>query len=843
MSFVLQMAWRDSRASRRRLLLCSFSVVVGIAALVAVGSLTANIRRAIEAESKSLLGADVFVTAPAPLDARVRRYLGGLGGDVAEERMFSSMMTFPSSGGAVRLVQVRAMQGAFPFYGEFVTEPADAAVRLRRGDPVVVLEETLLPQFNVHVGDTVKLGRGRFVIAGVVKKIPGDSVRVGLLAPRAFIPIETLPATGLDGAGALARYRAMVRLPPGRDAEVVVGDMKEKFRAARLSFDTVEGRRRELGRALTNIDGFLNLVGFIALFLGGIGVASALHVYVRQKIETVAILRCLGVSSRRSFAIYVTQGLALGLVGAGLGTVAGVAVQTAMPALLKGVMPFHVDFFISWPALARGAGAGVAICLLFALLPLLAVRRVPPLAALRSAIAERAGSGRDPLQMALWVAIAAAVAGFSILQTGSVRIGLGFAGMLGLGFGSLAGLAAAAAWGARRFTPRRFPYVVRQGLANLHRPNNRTLLLLLSLGLSAFLVLTLFLARTTLLREIVGSAGGGRPNLLLFDIQDDQIGPVTKLLRARGAPVLDEAALVTLRIQSVRGRAAEDLMKDRSARIPGWTLRRDYRSTYRGHLTQNERIVSGAFEGRITPGASPIPISVEEGLFRDMRLKLGDEIIWDLDGVPLRTQVSSVRAVEWRRLDPNFFVVFPDGALEDAPKTHVVAVRAATATESAALQRALVGAFPNVTAIDVTLVVDTLDAIFAKVSFAIEFMTAFTVATGLIVVASAVFTGRYQRVRETVLLRTLGASRRQIVWIQRVEYAVLGMLAGGVACILAAVSNGLLAHFVFHATPASPPAPFFFTVAAVTMVTLGTGLLAGRGIADHPPLEVLRRET
>jgi len=328
----------------------------------------------------------------------------------------------------------------------------------------------------------------------------------------------------------------MVRLPPGRDAEAVVGDMRERFRAARLSFDTVEGRRKELGRALTNIDGFLNLVGFIALFLGGIGVASALHVYARQKIETVAILRCLGAGAGQSFAVYLVQGLALGLVGAALGGLVGIGIQAILPAALKGMLPFPVDFFVSWAALARGMAAGVIICLLFALLPLLAVRRVPPLAALRSAVAEQTGFVADPWQAVLIAAIAAAVTGFAILQTGSVPIGLGLCGYAGPRLRGAGRLASAVAWASRRFTPRSLPYVLRQGMANLHRPNNRTVLLLVSLGLGTFLVLTLSLTRTTLLREIVGSGMGGRPNLLFFDIQDDQIGPVTELLRAQARP-------------------------------------------------------------------------------------------------------------------------------------------------------------------------------------------------------------------------------------------------------------------------------------------------------------------
>jgi hypothetical protein len=277
------------------------------------------------------------------------------------------------------------------------------------------------------------------------------------------------------------------------------------------------------------------------------------------------------------------------------------------------------------------------------------------------------------------------------------------------------------------------------------------------------------------------------------------------------------------------------------ARLPGWTLRREYRSTFRGKLEGTERLVSGTFVGRVAPGEAVVPISMEEGLLKEMGLTLGDEIEWDVQGVPLRSKVTSVRAVEWRRLEPNFFVVFPIGVLEPAPKFHVAAVRAENADHSARVQRAVVATFPNVTAIDLALVMETVDGIFTKVAFVIEFMAAFTVLTGIIVLAGAVMTGRFQRIRETVLLRTLGATRRQLQRIQLVEYAILGFLAAIVGCLLSVIGNALLAKYVFRITPSVPVGLLILGALAVCVVTVITGLLSGRGVTDHPPLEVCGR--
>jgi putative ABC transport system permease protein len=841
MGFVLNMAWRDSRASRRRLVLYSLSVVLGIAALVSIGSFSANVRQAIDSEAKGLLGADLFVTSPAPLGAPITSYLEGLHGEIAREQTFSSMMTFPAAK-HLRLVQIHAVQGPFPFYGQFETEPADALAKLRQGGDVAIVEPTLLAQFNVKVGDQVKMGKTLFTVVGSMKKVPGESPGVAMMAPRAYIPMSSLASTGLASGQALARYRAMLRLPEKADADAIAKDMKVKFPLLRLSFDTVAERKRNLGQAISHLDGFLSLVGFVALVLGGIGVASALHAYIRQKISTVAILRCLGASARQSFSVYLIQGFALGIAGALAGGLVGVAVQRALPLLFRGVLPINIDFFISWPALMRGMGAGVVICLLFSILPLLAVRRIPPLAALRSAVADETSSSPDPWRLAIGLGIAVAIAAFAIWQTGAVSVGLGFAGMLGAGFLILAGLGILVAWMARRFTPRRLPYVVRQGLANLHRPNNRTVLLLVSLGLGTFLVLTLFLVRTTLLNEISGADALGRPNLLFFDIQDDQIDPLKAVAAETGTPILESAPIVTMKISALRGKTVDQILADRDAHIAEWGLRREYRSTFRGALSATEKLVEGKFTGKATAGEELIPISVEQELAHDMRLRIGDEVDWDVQGLPMKTRVGSIREVEWRRLEPNFFVVFPEGVLEGAPKTYLAAVHAATPADSAKVQGAVVDAFPNVTAIDLALVVQTLDGIFSKVAFAIQFMALFTVATGLVVLAGAVLTGRHQRIRETVLLRTLGASRRQLALIQLVEYAVLGVQGAVVGAILAVVGNELLAKFVFHVDAAAPLGQITAAIAIVASLSVGTGFLAGRGVVDHPPLEVLRQE-
>jgi len=299
---------------------------------------------------------------------------------------------------------------------------------------------------------------------------------------------------------------------------------------------------------------------------------------------------------------------------------------------------------------------------------------------------------------------------------------------------------------------------------------------------------------------------------------------------------------VTMKISAVRGKPVAELTHEGDPnRLPAWTVRREYRSTYRSTLTDTEKLVEGTFVGQAPSGAGAlVPISVEQGLAEEMRLKLGDTIDWDVQGVAVRSEVSSIRTVDWRRLAPNFFVVFPAGVLEGAPQFHVVALRAATPAASADLQAAVVERFPNVTAIDLNVILETLDGIFSKVTFVVEFMAFFTAATAVLVLACAIVAGRQQRRSEAVLLRTLGASGSQLAKIQAVEYAVLGVMAAMVGCALGWGASAALAHWVFKLEPAAPPVAFAAAIAAVVAATLGIGWFADRDLPKLPPLEILR---
>jgi putative ABC transport system permease protein len=834
------MAWRDSRASRKRLLLFVSSITLGVAALMAISSFGVNLRQGLDYQAKTLLGADLVVRARQAFSDEVEQLFRTIGGEQARETGLSSMVLFPKTG-ATRLAQVRALEGRFPFFGEMETEPASAAWDFRQS-PSALVEDGLMLQYNVAVGDEIRVGSYTYRIAGRLKKVPGESATAGLLGARVYIPKGTLNQTRLLQRGSAATYKVYFRLPQDTDAEQLAKKLEPDFIRLRLDTETVEERKANLGRSLENAYDYLNLVAFIALLLGSIGVASSVHVYIKQKVNTLAVLRCLGARNRSTFAIYLIQTSTLGVAGASGGVLLGLGVQYVLPRLMQDFIPVAIPFFISWVSLAEAMVTGFGIAFLFSLLPLVGLRRVSPLLAIRASYEESTQKQHDLWRGLVCVLILISVAAFSVAHTRRWTHGMWFTLGLLAGITVLAGVAWLVRFSARRLVTRSRSYIWRQGIANLYRPNNQTLVLMLSIGLGTFLMMTLYLIHGVLVQEVTLLGSGHQPNLVLFDIQADQREDLRKLVQTLNVPILQEVPIVTMRLASVQGRAVEEILKDPKRSVPESALQREYRSTYRDKLIDTEKLILGKWQSQATPGSGPILVSLEQGIAQRLKVRLGDELVFDVQGLPVATRVGSLRKVEWERVQPNFFVVFPAGVLEDAPQFYVMVLKTVTNDESARLQQAVVQKFPNVSAIDLALIVNLIDTILDKVAFVVRFMALFSIFTGLVVLAGAVITGRYQRIRESVLLRTLGARKRQVLQIMLVEYFFLGMLAALTGLLLAWAASWALAHYVFDAPFVPFLQPSLLALLIVTLLAVAIGMLNSRGVVTRPPLEVLRAE-
>lgn len=835
---ILPLAWRDSRGMRRRLVLYVAAMAMGVASLVAIRSFGENLRTAVEEQTVEVFGGDLQARRGAPFQERDSVVLDSVatahGGTLVREVSFPSMALFPASD-ATRFVQVRALDGPYPLYGEVDAEPA-AAVETFRQRGGAMAEAALLLQMNAEVGDSVRVGNRSYPIVGRVDRVPGQSDVGSLVGPQLYLPLADVDST-LTGFGSRTRSTAYFRFPDAMDSEkaaIALDDLG--FRV-----ETATEEQAEWSEATGDLARFLSLVGVVALLLGGLGVASAMGVYAREKAETVATLRCLGLSSWRVLAVYALQAVALGTIGAGIGVALGIGVQRLLPAVLAPFLPVDVSNALVPSALAEGLGVGIVTAVLFALLPLAAVRRVPPLRALR---ADATASGLDPLRLVLGLLLIGAAYGFVYLQTQDWRIALGFLGGLAVSFGALAGLAVLVRRLAKAAARPSWPYAWRQGVANLYAPGNQTLVLLLALGLGVFLVLTLGLTQRAILDGLtLPRDDAERPDVVLFDVQPDQADSVRQIVADQGLTIVGEIPLVQMRIAAIDGIAADSLLDDTTGvRAERWAVAREYRSTYRGALSETEELVAGTFEGTADPEAEVVPVSLDQDLAADLGVKLGGRITWNVSGVDVESEVTSLREIDWARPQPNFFAVFPEGPLDSAPQTIVMLTQARSAESSARLQTAVVSAFPNVSAVDVRQVLALVEKILGQVAFALRFLAFFAVATGLAVLGAAVRVALARRTHEAVLLRTLGASRGQVRRIVVAEYAGLGLLAALVGGGLATAAAWALATYAFEVPFRPDPLWLLATAALVPALVASVGVLGSRAALARPPLDVLRAE-
>ena len=837
-SWLILMAWRDSRRNRSRLFLFISSIILGIAALVAIYSFEYNLRQDIDAQAKGLLGADMVIETNKTVKSDILPVLMALGDERSEERTFASMIYFPKSQGT-RLVNVKALKGSYPYYGVIETTPASAGRSFREAKHALV-DKTLMLQFDSEVGDSIKVGEVTFMIAGVLNKAPGQTGFSASVAPVVYIPLNYLEQTGLSQKGSRINYNFYYKFGDNVDVDVLAEKLKPRLEKAELDWETIETRKENTGRSFEDMTEFLALVGFVALLLGCIGVASAIHIYIREKINTIAVLRCLGASSKQAFIIYLIQIVGIGLIGSALGAILGTLIQQFLPVVLKDFLPVEITVAISWAAIAQGLLLGLIISILFALLPLVSVRNISPLNTLRISFQETS-LFRDPVKWLVYLLIILFVCVFTYLQMGSIRKTVYFTGGVLFAFIVLSALAYAMMWLARKFFPSSWSYLWRQGFANLFRPNNQTLILVVSIGLGTAFICTLFFVQGILINRVTMSSSKNQPNMVLFDIQSEQRQAVSDLTKSMQLPIIQEVPVVNMRMTGIKGRNMASYKKDSVAWGATRALEREYRVTYRDSLSDSEKIISGKWTGTVRAG-QPVSVSLEEGFAKRIDVKIGDKLTFNVQGAPLETVVGSIRKVDWNRIQTNFLLIFPNGVLEDAPQFHVLLTRVPSNEVSANFQRAVVKTYPNISMIDLGLVLSVLDEILTKMGFVIRFMAAFSIITGLIVLIASVLISKYQRIRESVLLRTLGASRKQILVITALEYFFLGALAAGAGIVLSLLASWGLAKFSFETsfTPEIMPVVALFVL--ISSLTVLIGLFNSRGILNKPPLEVLRSE-
>lgn len=836
-AWLFKMAWRDGKASARKLSLFMASIVLGIAAVVSIQSFGENLKDNIALQSKALMGADYKIDADKEPNERVLAIIDSLGGADAREIAFPSMAAFPETG-ATKFVQIRGIEGGFPFYGELETEPAEAAIQYQARGAALV-DATVMLQLGIQPGDSIKIGEITIPVAGSLIAVPGSTAIFSSVAPPVIIPYRLIEATNLVQTGSRIGYEFYFN-DPDANLEVLDNEVESELELHEADLDTHTSTSERMGRRYENFGKFLNLVAFIALLLGCVGIASAINIYIKDKLRAVAVLKCLGATRRQTFKIYLIQIAAIGLLGGLIGTAVGLILQQLFPLFLGDLLPVDVEMSFSPRVIFMGLLLGLTMSVLFALYPLMGTLYVSPLQALRVQTDGKSKSGRAGLLVLLGIFLFILLFSYWLLE--DWRYSFAFVAGIIITFSILAGIAKLFMQAIRKFFPASWSFPARQSLLNLFRPQNQTLTLVLAIGVGSFLISTLYFTKDVLLDQATFESQAGSPNLIMLDIQNAQQEEVLNTMRQNDFPVMDDIPIVTMRVHSIKGRPVNEIKEDTTRSVNRWILNHEFRVTYRDSIVASETLEQGEWIPEVS-STNLVPISISDNFADDARVTVGDKLTFNVQGVLLNTVVGSIRTVDWSRMQMNFSIVFPKGVLEEAPQFRVVTTNVPDEGSSARLQQQMVRDFPNVTIIDLRQVLTVIEGLLDKISWLINFMAFFSILTGIIVLLGAVRTSKFQRIKESVLLRTIGAKSKQILKILALEYMFLGILGALSGILLSLISSQLLAWQVFE-TPFVPSLfPFLVLFPGITLLVMFIGLINSISVIKSPPLEVLRKES
>lgn len=831
--WLLIMAYRDSKKNPARLWLFILSIIFGVAALVALKSFSENLKNDIQNESKSLLGADLSITSVSPFSEKTKLLIDSIPGENALMINFVSMAYFPKNQ-ETKLVQVNSLDGKYPFYGTLKTDPQNHLERFYNGEGVLC-DQSLKLQYNLNLNDSIHLGNASLPIVGFLISAPGRAGLESAIAPIVYFPGKKIENTGLLQKGSRITYTEYFKIKPNYPIESKLKNWSAQFKTENVQTETVENRKENLGKAFGNMYDFLNLIAFISLLLGCIGVGSGVHLYIKSKIPSIATLRCIGLSSTQTFLIYLIQVVIMGFLGSVLGILLGGGIQLLLPEVLKDLLPIQdASTQLSFSAVAFGLVVGVVFSIAFALIPLISVRKISPLQTLRMSFEEEKLPS-DPIKSLLYILILVLMFLFAWIQIGDIKLASGFIlGTIAF-FGFISLIAWLLTFILKNIRFQQFPFTVRQAMANMYRPDNQTFILLSVIGLGIMLISTLYNIQNLLLNQVALADSGSQPNTILFDIQASQKDSVSKKITDLGLPVIQQVPIVTMRLETIDGKTK---MESDTA-IPEWVFDREYRSTYRDTLIDTEKITEGKWHTEL-PNDGKIYVSISDRVSKPMGAKIGTKLTFNVQGVPIETEVGSIRKVDFNRVQTNFFVVFPSGILEKAPQFYVIVSKTPNQKEAANLQRKIVTQYPNISFVDLSQILKTAESILNKVTFVIRFMASFCILTGLLVLIGSIFLSRRQRIKESILLRTLGASSSTIILINAIEYLLIGLTSAFTGIILSTITTFVLSYWVFSIPFSIDINSTIIISLLIALITMFLGWLGARGLLKKSPLEVLR---
>jgi putative ABC transport system permease protein len=820
------------------------AVAVGVGSLTGVRGFSRAFRHMLLSQARTLMAADMTLRifgAPTPEQGEVLQSLGARG---VRETTIVETVTMASSAAAPDplLISVKAVDPqVYPFYGAVKLDPPQPLARALAPDTVTVSDDLSI-RLKVRTGETIRIGGQDFRIAGVVASEPDRMTGTLNVGPRVMMTREGLERTGLITLGSRASERYLFRLPASGKPNV--GEVRAILKANFPESTIADYRETHpiITRGLDRATTFLSLIALIALTIGAMGVASAMHGHLQQKLDSIAVMKCLGARSAQVIRIYTAQTLMLGLAGGVLGGILGIAVAAAFPGMIARY--FSIEMTAAWDPLPAIEGIGIAalVTLLFTVPPLLEIRMIRPAQVFRREVPEE----RRPRRAAPYVARGAILVGVGVvaasLTEGSardaVRTGAFFTIALAVGISLLA----AAAWvllRVLRALQRRVSYLpaaIRHGIANLYRPGNQAQSAVVALGVGVMFTLMVFLIQGALVQQIRGSAPPGMPNVFLLDIPGPQRQVVADLAKSQpGVTAAPEvAAAVAARIKRVDGRPIEALgLRDIARRFS-----RTRSVTEMGAKPPETEILSGDWW---RAEDTRTQVCVTEEAAKILRLQPGSALVWDIWQHDVRTRVACVERTESIRMTARFEFLFSPGHLAGFPAVYYGSARVRPA-DVPALQRVLYQQYPTVTVVNMADVMQIIDDVVQRIALVIRFISAFTILAGVVMVASSVAGTRFRRMREVVILKTLGASRRRIASIFSVEFLALGAVAGLMGSLLAAGFAALLVTKLLEIEFKPDWTATGVSVGVAAVLAAAAGWAASFRVLGKKPLEILREE-
>jgi putative ABC transport system permease protein len=885
--FIFAMAWRETRGAWRHFLYFFVCIAVGVGALVGVSLFGTHVDRAVTKEARGLLGGDLEIRSSHPLSAESQDIFLSLGERGIATTHISELVAMATrtegvtgSGRATQIVELKAVESSYPFYGTLKLDPAQSLDQLLHPDTAIckgvvchgaVVQEGLLLRMGLSVGDQLKIGQSRFLITGVVRTEPDRMANAFSLGPRVIVSQEGLRAAELIKPGSRVRERHLIKLPMGASLDSLRGELRGRLSSDNVRVSGYRDAQPQLKKFLEQLSRYLGLIGLTALFIGGLGVAMSIQAFLQEKLKTIAILKTLGADSATVLYTYVVQALGLGLFGSIAGMLLGILLQRVLPPLLAGVFVSGVLDQLGASAdlsaasigpLLKGGALGLLATLLFTLWPLLRIREIKPAAIFRRE-AESAPSAstvqaspwwarwgfNDRLSVLTAAAIVTGLGGLSIWQAGSWKVGGLYLGGLSLAVALLM-IAARGFLAGLRWLPRLQPLSLRYAMGNIVRPGSHTPGMLMAIGISVTIMVTVSLVEEALLHQVGETRPVDAPTFFFIDLQPDQTEGFAKLIQQQtGGRAPELTPLVRSRLHTVNGdmvKVEQERDREESSdetkeeRRKQWYLSREYVLTFLEQLPKDNEIVQGAWwkPGQVFPNPQ---VSIEEEAAKSLGIEIGSQVEFDIQGATIAAEVSSIRKVEWGNFSTNFYMILSPGSLDAAPLTYVATIHVPSEQE-VPLQQAVVTVFPNVSAIHIGDVLDNFARILDRLALAIRAVALFCVVTGGLVMAAALAATRYRRLYESVIFKALGATRGLIARTFAAEYALLGLVGGVMAIGLSSALSWLVLTYIFDLSWGLYPTVLFKGLGLTVFLALMVGWLSTYQILGQRPLAILRHE-